>query len=42
MEARTALAALVKRFPDLRLEDSGSRIKPFFLWGRRRLPVRRG
>lgn len=42
MEARTALTALVTRFPDLRLVDSGSRIKPFFLWGRRRLPVRRG
>ncbi len=42
LEARTALTALVRRFPDLRLESTGGRIKPFFLWGRRRLPVRRG
>ena len=42
LEARTALKALTTRFPDLRLVDRGERIKPFFLWGRRRLPVRRG
>ncbi|MBI1182509.1 MAG: cytochrome P450 [Alphaproteobacteria bacterium] len=42
LEARTALATIVARFPDLRLVDAGERIKPFFLWGRRRLPVRRG
>jgi hypothetical protein len=42
LEARTALKALTIRFPDLRLVDRGERIKPFFLWGRRRLPVRRG
>jgi cytochrome P450 len=41
LEARTALRALTTRFPDLRLIDRGERIKPFFLWGRRRLPVRR-
>ncbi len=42
LEARTALRALAARFPDLELVDRGERIKPFFLWGRRRLPVRRG
>jgi cytochrome P450 len=42
LEARTALRALTSRFPDLELEGRGERIKPFFLWGRRRLPVRRG
>lgn len=42
LEARTALRALITRFPDLRLINRGERIKPFFLWGRRRLPVRRG
>jgi cytochrome P450 len=42
LEARTALRALIRRFPDLELVDRGERIKPFFLWGRRRLPVRRG
>ena len=42
LEARTALRALTTRFPDLELVDRGERIKPFFLWGRRRLPVRRG
>lgn len=42
LEARTALRALTSRFPDLELVDRGERIKPFFLWGRRRLPVRRG
>ena len=42
LEARTALRALTARFPDLELIDRGERIKPFFLWGRRRLPVRRG
>ena len=42
LEARIALRALVTRFPDLELVDRGERIKPFFLWGRRRLPGRRG
>jgi cytochrome P450 len=41
LEARTALRALTQRFPDLELAGQGERIKPFFLWGRRRLPVRR-
>jgi cytochrome P450 len=41
LEARTALKALTSRFPDLELAGRGERIKPFFLWGRRRLPVRR-
>lgn len=41
LEARTALTCLVERCPDLELVDPGERIAPFFLWGRRRLPVRR-
>lgn len=40
LEARTALKVLAQRFPDLTLENAGERIKPFFLWGRRKLPVR--
>ena len=42
LEGRTALSTLVRRFPNLTLEGDGERIKPFFLWGRRRLPVRVG
>jgi cytochrome P450 len=41
LEARTAIAALAKKSPDLSLVNDGERIKPFFLWGRRTLPVRR-
>ena len=41
MEAEIALAALLARLPDLRLIDDGERIAPFFLWGRKRLPVAR-
>lgn len=40
LEGRTALSTLIRRFPNLSLEGDGERIKPFFLWGRRRLPVR--
>ena len=39
MEAEIALHALLRRMPGLRLLDPGERIAPFFLWGRRRLPV---
>lgn len=39
LEARIALRALLRRCPDLRLLGEGERIAPFFLWGRRRLPV---
>jgi len=39
LEARVAMVALLERLPALRLRGSGSRIAPFFLWGRRRLPV---
>lgn len=42
MEARVALETLVRRAPDLELVGDGERIKPFFLWGRKTLPVRRG
>lgn len=39
LEARLALAALVRRVPELRLAGPTTRIEPFFLWGRRSLPV---
>ena len=39
LEAEIALGALLKRMPNLRLLGTGERIAPFFLWGRRRLPV---
>jgi len=39
LEARTALSSLLQRYPGLRLLNDGERIAPFFLWGRRRLPV---
>ena len=42
LEAETALRALLERFPRLTLAGSGDRIAPFFLWGRRRLPLRIG
>lgn len=42
MEARIALSTLVRRCPNLSLIDDGERIKPFFLWGRKRLPVKVG
>ena len=41
MEAELVLRALLARFPELRLLDNGTRIAPFFLWGRRTLPVSR-
>ncbi len=40
LEAQVALATLVQRLPTLSLLNDGERIAPFFLWGRRRLPVR--
>ncbi len=39
LEATTALRVLVERMPNLTLKNAGERIKPFFLWGRRRLPA---
>lgn len=42
LEAETALRALLERFPRLTLAARGERIAPFFLWGRRRLPLRIG
>lgn len=42
LEAETALRALLERFPRLSLASAGERIAPFFLWGRRRLPLRIG
>jgi cytochrome P450 len=39
LEARVALATLAQRRPRLTLLGSGERIAPFFLWGRKRLPV---
>jgi cytochrome P450 len=41
LEAEIALRALIERIPELKLLDSGERIGPFFLWGRRKLPVSR-
>lgn len=40
LEARTALQVLVQRCPNLQLLGPGERITPFFLWGRKHLPVR--
>ena len=39
LEAELALSLLAERLPELRLLGPGERIAPFFLWGRRRLPV---
>ena len=39
MEAQIALTTLLQRVPRLELRGEGERIAPFFLWGRRRLPV---
>lgn len=39
LEASAALRALAARCPDLRLVNPGERITPWFLWGRRHLPV---
>ena len=40
MEARVAVAALVRRLPGLHLDGPTERIEPFLLYGRHRLPVR--
>lgn len=40
LEAELALARLAARLPNLELAGDGERIAPFFLWGRRKLPVR--
>ena len=39
LEAETALRALARHMPGLRLIGDAERITPFFLWGRRKLPV---
>jgi len=39
LEAEVALSLLRRRAPNLRLLGEGERIGPFFLWGRRKLPV---
>lgn len=41
LEAEVALRKLRERLPELELMDAGERIGPFFLWGRRTLPLRR-
>jgi len=41
LEAGIALRALAARCPDLLLVSAGQRILPWFLWGRRHLPVAR-
>ncbi len=40
LEAEIALTTLTQRLPDLELEGPGERIAPFFLWGRRHLPLK--
>ncbi|MBA59093.1 MAG: cytochrome [Gammaproteobacteria bacterium] len=40
LEAEVALEVLLERMPRLSLLGSGERIKPFFLWGRRKLPCK--
>jgi cytochrome P450 len=40
LEARLVLTELVERVPTLELAAPPTRIEPFFLWGRRTLPVR--
>ena len=39
LEARVTLAALSKRYPNLRLVNDGERVGPFLFWGRAKLPV---
>ena len=39
LEAEIALRTLIKIVPRLQLRGPGERIAPFFLWGRRKLPV---
>jgi cytochrome P450 len=39
LEAKASLEALIRHCPDLQLVDDGERITPFFLWGRKHLPV---
>ena len=39
LEAEVALRVLLNRMPDLRLINSGERVGPFFLWGRKTLPL---
>lgn len=41
LEAEVALNRLRERLPGLELVNTGERIGPFFLWGRRKLPLRR-
>jgi len=41
LEAEVALNRLRERLPELELVNTGERIGPFFLWGRRKLPLRR-
>ena len=38
LEAEVVLEVMLERVPDLRMLNSGERIKPFFLWGRKHLP----
>ncbi len=42
LEARIAVQALISRLPQLTLVNRGERIAPFFLWGRRKLPMQLG
>jgi cytochrome P450 len=40
LEAEVALSVLREKLPTLSLDGSGQRIVPFFLWGRRKMPVK--
>ena len=40
LETRIAFAALIDELPNLTIVNEGERIAPYFLWGRRKLPVR--
>ncbi|HCC43112.1 MAG TPA: cytochrome P450 [Gammaproteobacteria bacterium] len=39
LEAEVALRLLLEKLPNLRLVNNGERIGPFFLWGRKTLPL---
>ena len=41
LEAQIAVKVLCDRLPEISLAGAGERIAPFFLWGRKRLPIDR-
>ena len=42
LETQIAFKALIDELPNLSLIGEGERIAPFFLWGRRKLPLQIG